>query len=112
MALIQKVEDLEKAYRLGVSDYISKPFDLKELTVLIESMFERYQLKHQLNFYRRKAQGGTEFDFFISELPQIKQIQNLALKISEVPVSTVLIEGSTGTGKEMFARFISSINSA
>ena len=94
------------AMKLGADDYISKPFDLKELTVLIESMFERYQLKNQLNFYRRKAQGGTEFDFFISELPQIKQIQNLALKISEVPVSTVLIEGSTGTGKEMFARFI------
>jgi two-component system response regulator AtoC len=105
---IQSVID---AMKLGADDYITKPFDLNELTILVESMFERYRLKNQLNFYRRKAQCGEEFDFFISELPQIKEIQDLAFKISEVPISTVLIEGNTGTGKEMFARFIHS-NSA
>ena len=100
---IQSVID---AMKLGADEYISKPFDLKELIILIESMFERYNLRNQLNYYRRKAQCGNEFDFFISDLPRIKELQDLALKISEVPVSMVLIEGSTGTGKEMFARFI------
>ncbi len=100
---IQSVID---AMKLGADEYISKPFDLKELTILIESMFERYHLRNQLNYYRRKAQFGNEFDFFISDLPRIKELQALALKISEVPVSTVLIEGLTGSGNEMFARFI------
>ena len=59
---IQSVID---AMKLGADEYISKPFDLKELTILIESMFERYHLRNQLNYYRRKAQCGNEFDFFI-----------------------------------------------
>ena len=100
------IQSAVDAMKLGADDYISKPFDLQELIVLIESLFERYHLRNQLNYYRRKAQCGEEFEFFLSELPQMREIQELALKISEVPVSSVLIEGSTGTGKEMIARFI------
>ena len=94
------------AMKLGVDDYIAKPFDIKELSILIASMFERYQLKNQLNYYRRKLKDNDGFDFFVSELPFVKNLQQMALKIAEVPVSTVLIEGATGTGKEMMARYI------
>lgn len=99
------------ALKMGVDDYIAKPFDLQELEILIESLFEKYNLRNQLNYYRRKAQCSKDFDFFESILPQIKEIQEMALKIAEVPVSTTLIEGETGTGKEMMARFIH-VNSA
>jgi len=94
------------AMKLGVDDYITKPFDMKELTILIESLLNRYHIKNQLNYYRRKAQGNQDFEFFVSRLPVMHEIQKMAMKIAEVPVSTVLIEGATGTGKEMLARYI------
>jgi len=94
------------AMKIGVDDYIAKPFDIKELAVLIASLFKRYHLKNQLNYYRRKAQCSQDFDFFVSELPAMQELQQMAMKIAGVPVSTVLIEGVTGTGKEMLARFI------
>ena len=100
---IQSVVD---AMKLGADDYIAKPFDLQELKILIESLLDRYHLKNQLNYYRRKTQSSDKFNFFVSDITDLKEIQELALKIAEVPVSTVLIEGNTGTGKEMMARFI------
>jgi two-component system response regulator AtoC len=94
------------AMKLGVDDYIAKPFDLKELIVLIQALFDRFHVKNQLNYYRRKAQNNQDLEYFYSELPLMKELQNVALKIAGVPTSTVLIEGATGTGKEMIARFI------
>ena len=51
-------------------------------------------------------QENCKQDFFISTLPHLKEIQNLAFRIAQVEESTILIEGASGTGKEMLARFI------
>jgi DNA-binding NtrC family response regulator len=95
-----------EAIRSVMDEYIVKPFDLEQLTVVIESMLERYRLKNQLNYYRRQVQDNQDFIYFESSLPRLNEIQQTALKIAEVPVSSVLIEGDTGTGKEMLARYI------
>jgi len=95
-----------EALKLGVDDYIIKPFELDELIVNIEKQLERFKLNNQFNYYKRKMQDKCNEDFFISTLPQIEEIQNLALKIAQVEESTILIEGVSGTGKEMLARFI------
>ena len=95
-----------EAMRLGVDDYIVKPFELDEIIVNIEKQLERFKLNNQFNYYKRKLMESQEQDFFVSTLPKIKDIQNLALKIAQVEESTILIEGASGTGKEMLARFI------
>ncbi|MBD3290637.1 response regulator [candidate division KSB1 bacterium] len=95
-----------EAMRLGVDDYIVKPFELDEIIVNIEKQLERFKLNNQFNYYKRKLMESQEQDFFVSELPKIQEIQNLALKIAQVEESTILIEGASGTGKEMLARFI------
>ncbi len=95
-----------EAMRLGVDDYIVKPFELDEIIVTIEKQLERFKLNNQFNYYKRKLMESQEQDFFVSALPKIQDIQNLALKIAQVEESTILIEGPSGTGKEMLARFI------
>jgi DNA-binding NtrC family response regulator len=95
-----------EAMKKGVDDYVSKPFDLKEVLIIMKNLLERYHLKNQLNYYRRMAQCNRDQEFFISELPMILELQQMARKVAEVPASTMLIEGATGTGKEMFARYI------
>ena len=100
------VQSAIDALKMGVDDYIAKPFDLNELLVIVENLLERFHLFNQLKYYRQKAKDNYDKQFFVSQLLQIKEIQYLALKIAEVPTSTVLIEGTTGTGKEMFARYI------
>ncbi len=95
-----------EAMKLGVDDYIIKPFELEELIMNIEKQLKRNQLNNQFNYYRQRAQQSYQHDFFLSNLDPIKRIQDLALKVAQVEESVILIEGGSGTGKEMLARFM------
>ncbi len=95
-----------EALKLGVDDYIVKPFELDEILVNVEKQLQRFQLNNQFNYYKQRLQEAYQNEFFISTLPEMVQIQNLALKVAQVEESTILIEGASGTGKEMLARFI------
>jgi DNA-binding NtrC family response regulator len=100
------VNSAVEALKLGVDDYIIKPFELEELFVNIEKQLQRFQLNNQFNYYKNQLQTSYQEEFFVSRLPQIEELQNLALKIAQVKESVILIEGGSGTGKEMIARFI------
>ena len=100
------VHSAVEALKMGVDDYIIKPFELDELFVNIEKQLRRFQLNNQFNYYKNQLQTSYQEEFFVSRLPQIEELQNLALKIAQVKESTILIEGGSGTGKEMIARFI------
>jgi len=100
------VNSAVEALKLGVDDYIIKPFELDELFVNVEKQLSRFQLNNQFNYYKNQLQTSYQEEFFVSRLPQIEELQNLALKIAQVKESAILIEGGSGTGKEMIARFI------
>jgi DNA-binding NtrC family response regulator len=100
------VKSAIEALKLGVDDYIIKPFELDELIVNIEKQLERFKLNNQFNYYKRILLERDQENFFASTLPEITKIQNMALKIAQVDESTILIEGASGSGKEMLARFI------
>ena len=100
------VNSAVEALKLGVDDYIIKPFELDELFVNIKKQLKRFQLNNQFNYYKNQLQTSYQEEFFVSRLPQIEELQNFALKIAQVKESAILIEGGSGTGKEMVARFI------
>jgi len=94
------------AIHLGVDDYVIKPFDLDEIILVIEKQLKYFKQKKRFSYYKTQLDQIHQGDFFISRLPQIETIQNLCLKLARVPENSILIEGSSGTGKEMLARFI------
>lgn len=100
------VKSAIEALKLGVDDYIIKPFELDEIIVNIEKQLQRFQLNNQFNYYKQRLQQTYQEEFFVSQLPKIQEIQNLALKVAQVEESVILIEGPSGTGKEMLARFV------
>ncbi len=100
------VSSAVEALKLGVDDYIIKPFELDELYVNIKKQLQRFQLNNQFNYYKNQLQTSYQEEFFVSRLSQVEEMQNLALKIAQVKESAILIEGRSGTGKEMIARFI------
>ncbi len=100
------VKSAIEALKLGVEDYIIKPFELDELFVNIEKQLENFQLNNQFNYYKKQIQQSYNEAFFVSQLPHIEEVQNLGLKVAQVEEGVILIEGPSGTGKEMLARFI------
>mgnify|MGYP005844607633 CR=1 FL=1 len=94
-----------QAMKLGAYDYLTKPFDNEDLLFTVKRAVERQELLSQiLNFKSQIPSGGTLHEVMGSS----QQIQQVFREIQQVARSnfTVIIEGETGTGKEIVARAI------
>ncbi|SMC27002.1 two-component system, NtrC family, response regulator [Desulfacinum hydrothermale DSM 13146] len=102
------VESALKAMRLGAYDYITKPFDLERLELVLEKAFERVCLKRE---NRRLLHGHKDMGAprLVGRSPAMLHITQLIKKVSPHPTS-VLITGESGTGKEVVARNIHALS--
>jgi DNA-binding NtrC family response regulator len=98
------VETAVKAMKLGAYDYISKPFNLDEITFVIRKALEAGSLRKQVRRLRQECRGRV--DTIIGECEDMMKVKDLILKISRSDATTVLIQGDSGTGKELVAKAI------
>ncbi len=98
------VETAVKAMKLGAYDFISKPFNLDEITFVIRKAIEAGSLRTQVKQLRQECRGKV--DTIIGECGDMVKVKNLILKIARSDATTVLIEGESGTGKELVAKAI------
>ncbi len=98
------VETAVKAMKLGAYDYISKPFNLEEITFVIKKALEAGSLRKQVTLLRQQCRG--QVDAIIGGSEEMAKVKNLILKIAKSDATTVLIQGESGTGKELVARAI------
>jgi two-component system, NtrC family, response regulator AtoC len=94
------VETAVKAMKLGAYDYISKPFNLEEITFVIRKALEAGSLRSQV----KQLQGKV--DTIIGETEQMARVKALILRIAKSDATTVLIQGESGTGKELVAKAV------
>jgi two-component system response regulator PilR (NtrC family) len=94
-----------EAMRLGAYDYVSKPFDVDELKVVIEKAVERVDLMDENVYLRRELEQKYTFSNIIGKSPRMQAIFGLVERVART-TSTVLIHGESGTGKELIARAI------
>ena len=101
------VEGAVEAMRMGALDYLVKPFDSAELSLVI-ARARRARQAVRLNEHRRQAEG-TEQLFFGRSLAALQQLLEKILEADrrmDGPLPPVLIEGETGTGKTTIARWL------
>src|SRR5512136_2776896 len=94
------VETAVKAMKLGAYDYISKPFNLEEITFVIRKALEAGSLRSQV----KQLLGQVKA--IIGETEQMEKVKSLILKIAKSDATTALIQGESGTGKELVAKAI------
>src|SRR5574337_522347 len=94
-----------QAMKRGAYDYITKPFDFDELTILVQRVFEIRELTERVA--QMEASGGRPFDFggVVGLCPAMQQIFKLVGKMAASDL-TVLVRGESGTGKELLAKAI------
>ena len=99
------VDTAIEAMKLGAFDYITKPFEIKNIRVIIsKALQQRKLLDENINL---KKQLKSEYDFknIIGNSLPIRDVFDKVRKISHTN-ATVLLYGETGAGKELFARAI------
>jgi two-component system, NtrC family, response regulator PilR len=94
-----------EAMKLGAYDYISKPFDVEELKIVVQKAFERAELAEENVYLRRELEQKYTFNNIIGKSPRMQAVFGLIERIARTS-STVLIHGESGTGKELIARAI------
>ncbi|MBN1957129.1 MAG: sigma-54-dependent Fis family transcriptional regulator [Desulfuromonadales bacterium] len=91
-----------RALRYGASDYLHKPFNVEEVKIVLARLLKNARMRDEIAYLKRSRSGHE----FIGESPVIRKILQDAQKIARAGVSTVLITGKSGTGKEVLARNI------
>lgn len=92
-----------KAVKLGAADYITKPFDLDDLSMTIRAILERRQMAAELAFHR----GETLRDSgLLGESPAMRELTATIERIAASNAARILVLGESGTGKALVARAI------
>jgi len=94
-----------RAMKIGAADYLTKPFNVDEVTLVIRGILERSKLKDEVK-YLRKSQLDYVHHEMVGTSPAISEILENAKTIASAGVPTILITGESGTGKEVLARNI------
>lgn len=103
MSAYGTLEDAVGCMKLGAYDYISKPFNSDEISLVLKKAEERERLKDENRRLREEVVRRRPLGDIISRSERMAEIGRLVLKLSEHKTS-VLILGESGTGKELVAR--------
>ena len=93
-----------RAMKLGAYDYLTKPFDVELLILTLERAVERHRLHSRIEELKRQGQGSSLAERMGGSAAIAQVIQQVA-QVAESNF-TVLVQGETGTGKELVARAI------
>ena len=99
------VKDAVKAMKLGAFDYVTKPFDNVELILIVKNSLQTQYLSREIEELRRKLGEKKPIEETMGDSPQIKQVLKQVEIIARTDM-TVIIQGASGTGKELIAQLI------
>ena len=99
------VKTAVEAMKLGAYDYVTKPFEVDELRLMISRSLSTQALEKEVQYLRKEVDKNFGFGNIIGKSDVMKEIFNVIRQIADSK-STVLIMGESGTGKELVSRAI------
>jgi len=99
------IQDGVNAMKQGAFDYITKGDNDDHIHVVVERAAEKASMNAKLQHLEERVESKYGFENIIGESDAIKEAIEMAKKVADSDMS-VLLQGETGTGKELFAQAI------
>jgi len=98
-------ESAVEAMKLGAYDYLTKPFQVDEVQLIIRNALEKRRLSTENILLKREMASQSSFAQIIGQSEAMQKVFDVVRKVADT-TSNVLISGESGTGKELIARAI------
>jgi len=98
-------ESAVEAMKLGAYDYLTKPFQVDEVQLIIRNALEKRRLSTENILLKREMASQSSFAQIIGQSEAMQKVFDVVRKVADTK-SNVLISGESGTGKELIARAI------
>ena len=105
MTAYATVDTAVKAMKIGAYDYLVKPFEPEELSLMMSKLVTQQELARENVLLKKALKQQYKFQDLLSKDPKMQALFELA-KVAARSSSTILILGGSGTGKELFARAV------
>jgi DNA-binding NtrC family response regulator len=99
------VKDAVDALKRGAADFVTKPFQFDELSHVLHSALEQKRLRSENAYLRQQLDERFGLGAIVGRSPRMRALFQLIETVAATP-TTILINGETGTGKELVARAI------
>jgi len=99
------IETAIEAVAAGASDYLSKPFRMEEIRIVVRRTLDARRLARENLQFQQELKARYGFDTLVGQSYQMVEIYKLIARVAGLE-TTILIQGETGTGKELVARAI------
>ena len=101
-----QLDDVKAALKLGAYDFVGKPVDFDELHVTIKNALEATSLRAEVQTLRGEVRREAGYDSVVSVSPKMTELMNFVRKVASSEANTILIQGESGTGKDLIATAI------
>lgn len=99
------LENAVKAMRLGAYDYISKPFNLEEMSIVVRKALDSSDLKQEVVRLRTETKKNGAPNI-IGNSRHVRSLMEVLDKVARSEAASVLVQGESGTGKELVAKWV------
>jgi len=101
-----QLDDVKAALKLGAYDFVGKPIDFDELHITIKNALEATSLRAEVQSLRGEVRREAGYANVVSVSPKMIELMNFVKKVAASEATTILIQGESGTGKDLIARAI------
>ncbi len=101
-----QLDDVKAALKLGAYDFVGKPLDFDELRVAIKNALETSRLRSEVQSLRGEMKRRTGYHEIVGNSPKMTELMNFVRKVAASEATTILIQGESGTGKDLIAKAI------
>ncbi|HYX70746.1 MAG TPA: sigma-54 dependent transcriptional regulator [Terriglobales bacterium] len=101
-----QLDDVKAALKLGAFDFVGKPLDFDELNVVVKNALEATRLRHEVESLRGEVRRHTGYHEVVGVSAKMTELMSFVHKVAVSEATTILIQGESGTGKDLVAKAI------